>query len=67
MSHFMRVGIFRIGLNRTDFGCWRLTLNTTDLHPLTVERKETNRKDFSKRPISNIIPFSNSFESSCTI
>ena len=27
MSHFMEVGIFRIGLNRTDFGCWQLTLN----------------------------------------
>ena len=26
MSHFMGVGIFRIGLNRTDLGCWRLTL-----------------------------------------
>ena len=27
MSHFMGVGIFRIGLNRTDLGSWRLTLN----------------------------------------
>ena len=27
MSHFMGVGIFRIGLNRTDLGCWRLTLS----------------------------------------
>ena len=28
MSHFMGVGIFRTGLNRTDLGCfWRLTLN----------------------------------------
>ena len=26
MSHFMGVGIFRIGLNRPDLGCWRLTL-----------------------------------------
>ena len=26
MSNFMRVGIFRIGLNRADLGCWRLTL-----------------------------------------
>ena len=26
MSHVMGVGIFRIGLNRTDVGCWRLTL-----------------------------------------
>ena len=26
MTHFMGVGIFRIGLNRTDLGCWRLTL-----------------------------------------
>ena len=25
MSHFMAVGIFWIGLNRTDHGCWRLT------------------------------------------
>ena len=23
----MGVGIFRIGLNRPDLGCWRLTLN----------------------------------------
>ena len=26
MSNFMGVGIFWIGLNRTDLGCWRLTL-----------------------------------------
>ena len=26
MSHFMSVGIFRIGLKRTDLGSWRLTL-----------------------------------------
>ena len=26
MSHFLGVGIFGIGLNRTDRGCWRLTL-----------------------------------------
>ena len=26
MTHFMGVGIFRIGLNRTHLGCWRLTL-----------------------------------------
>ena len=25
MGHFMEVGIFRIGLNLTDFDCWRLT------------------------------------------
>ena len=27
MSHFMGVGIFRIGLNRPDLSCWRLTLS----------------------------------------
>ena len=27
MSNFMGVGIFWIGLNRTDLGFWRLTLN----------------------------------------
>ena len=27
MSHFMGVDIFRIGLNWTDLGSWRLTLN----------------------------------------
>ena len=27
MSNFMGVGIFWIGLNRADLGCWRLTLN----------------------------------------
>ena len=26
MSNFMGVGIFSIGLNRADLGCWRLTL-----------------------------------------
>ena len=26
MSHFLGVGIFGIGLSRTDRGCWRLTL-----------------------------------------
>ena len=26
MSNFMGVGIFLIGLNRADLGCWRLTL-----------------------------------------
>ena len=26
MSHFMGVGIFWIGLNPIDLGCWRLTL-----------------------------------------
>ena len=26
MSHFMGVGIFWIGFNPTDLGCWRLTL-----------------------------------------
>ena len=26
MSNFMGVGIFCIGLNRADLGCWRLTL-----------------------------------------
>ena len=29
MSHFVGVGIFWIDLNRTDLGCWRLTLTTT--------------------------------------
>ena len=28
MSSFMGVGIFLIGLNRADPGCWRLTLNS---------------------------------------
>ena len=27
MIHFMGVGIFRIGLNRPDLGCWRLILS----------------------------------------
>ena len=27
MSHFIGVGMFQIGLNRTDLGCWRLTLS----------------------------------------
>ena len=27
MSNFMGVGIFWIGLNRVDLGCWRLTLS----------------------------------------
>ena len=27
MSYFMRVGIFRIGVSRTDLGCKRLTVN----------------------------------------
>ena len=26
MSHFMGVGIFRIGLSLTDLGCWKLVL-----------------------------------------
>ena len=26
MSHFVGGGIFQIGLNRTDLGCWQLTL-----------------------------------------
>ena len=26
MSNFVGVGIFWIGLNRADLGCWRLTL-----------------------------------------
>ena len=28
MSNFMGVGIFWIGLNRPDLGCWRLTLRS---------------------------------------
>ena len=28
MSNFIGVGIFWIGLNRTDLGCWRLTLSS---------------------------------------
>ena len=28
MSNSMGVGIFWIGLNRADLGCWRLTLNS---------------------------------------
>ena len=35
MSHFMGVSIFWIGLNPTDLGCWRLTLNRS-LIPLRV-------------------------------
>ena len=31
MSHVMGVGIFQIGLNRTDLGSWRLTLRNPDL------------------------------------
>ena len=27
MSHFIGIGIFWIGLNRTDHRCWRLTVN----------------------------------------
>ena len=27
MSHIIGMGIFRIGLNRTDLCCWRLTLS----------------------------------------
>ena len=30
MSNFMGVGIFWIGLNRTDLGCWRLTLRWSE-------------------------------------
>ena len=29
MSNFMVVGIFWIGLDRTDLGCWRLTSTVT--------------------------------------
>ena len=29
MSNFMGVGVFWIGLNRADLGCWRLTLKTS--------------------------------------
>ena len=32
MSNFMGVGIFWIGLNRADLGCWRLTLNPVELN-----------------------------------
>ena len=27
MNHSMEVGIFWIGVNPSDLGCWRLTLN----------------------------------------
>ena len=32
MSHFMGVGIFRIGLNWPDLGCWRLTLKVAKMY-----------------------------------
>ena len=32
MSNFMGVGIFWIGLNRADLGCWRLTLSPLGSH-----------------------------------
>ena len=38
MSNFMGVGIFWIGLNRADLGCWRLTSSFQAKHiytPLT--------------------------------
>ena len=38
MSHFMGMGIFRIGLNRTDLGCWRLTLTKVG-HFCTLNEK----------------------------
>ena len=31
MSHFVGGGIFQIGLNRTDLGCWRLSLRAIEL------------------------------------
>ena len=34
MSHFIGVGIFRIGLNRPDLGCWQLTLNEGLRYPV---------------------------------
>ena len=34
MSHFIGIGIFRIGLNRTDLGCWRLTLSESEAENL---------------------------------
>ena len=42
MSHFMRVGIFRIGLNRIDLGCWRLTLSRSNYgsNDMDINRKE---------------------------
>ena len=42
MSHFMRVGIFRIGLNRIDLGCWRLTLSRSNYGSNDMDR---NRKE----------------------
>ena len=34
MSHFVGVGIFWTDLNRTDHGCWRLTLRRTVHHAI---------------------------------
>ena len=42
MSNFMGVGIFWIGLNRADLGCWRLTLreNLTYICEQTLEKTD---------------------------
>ena len=35
MSNFMGAGIFWIGLNRADIGCWRLTLSGDGFKPFS--------------------------------
>ena len=47
MTYFMRVGIFRIGLNRIDLGCWQLTLSRSNYgnNDMARNRKEALRYD----------------------
>ena len=47
MSNFMGVGIFWIGLNRADLGCWGLTLSTSDWLKMDFSSLFPNQSNFS--------------------
>ena len=59
MSHFMGVGIFRIGLNRTDLGCWLIDLNNTviskDILYLTTILGRSRKEKISNSQNMNIL------------
>ena len=55
MSHFVGVGIFWIDLNRTDLGCWRLTLKYKWNVFLLPNLKERQNQDY-RFSISLLVP-----------
>ena len=56
MSHFVEMVILRIGLNRTDLGCWRLTLKKGQLN----QNWSTSEKENLKKTVITAAELTNS-------